>query len=163
MTYQAIQPFKTASGTTTAVRKDFRQAERMIFLTGAGAFGAGLGFAAAVMMGRQDLLAQMLASAPLLALALLLAGQTFVQGARNQAFGCVAMATLHGGALVIWPVLVAMQNPLYWTAPVTAVATVVLLASCWKGSSAAIYRSAGQMALVAGLASYQGVLSVLGS
>jgi len=161
MTYQAIQLFKTAAG-TTAVRKDFLQSERMIFLVGAGAFGAGLGFAAAVMMGRQDLLTQMLASVPLLALALLLAGQTFVQGTRNQAFGCVAMATLHGGALVFWPVLVAMQNPLYWGAPVAAIVTVALLTSCWKGSPAAIYRSAGQMTLVTTLATYQGVLAILG-
>lgn len=159
MTYQTIDSF--APSVRSEVRKDFLRSERMVFLVGAAAFGAVAGFTLAVAMGRQDISVQWLASAPVLALALLLATNTLVEAVKSRAYGCSTMALAHAATLVAWPFTLLMTGAQFWMAPVAALTTVLLLASCWNGSSSAIYRSAGQAALVAMLAGYQGVLAIL--
>lgn len=144
------------------MRSHFLRSERLIFLLGAAGFGGAAGFFMAVAMGRQDMWTQFLAGAPVLALALYFASATYAEAQQRGARGCGVMAAIHGGALLAWPLFIPLQGSLYWAAPVTALASVFLLASCWRGSPDAIYRSAAQTALVAALAAYQGVLIVLG-
>jgi hypothetical protein len=113
-------------------------------------------------MGRQDMWAQLLGGAPVLALALCLACATFVEARRQQMPACSAVAAAHGVSLIVWPLFIPLHVAIYWLAPATAMLSVLLLASCWRGSSGAIYRAAAQAMMVAGLGAYQGVLMSLG-
>jgi hypothetical protein len=160
MTYQAVETFDRVNARET-VRREFLRSERLVFLAGAAAFGAMAGFVAAVAMGRQDISMQWLASTPVLALALLLAVSTLTEAVKTRAYGCSAMAFAHVATLVAWPVLLLFPQAQFWMAPAAALTSVLLLASCWTGSPSAIYRAAGQAALVAALAGYQGLLAVL--
>jgi hypothetical protein len=160
MTYQAVDTFGQV-GARTELRRDFLRSERLVFLVGAAAFGSVAGFVLAVSMGRQDLSTQWLASAPVLALAFLLASNTLVEAVKSRAYGCSSVAFAHAATLVAWPFTLMMPGAQFWMAPVAALTTVLLLASCWNGSPTAIYRAAGQTALVAALAGYQGVLAIL--
>jgi|GEM_PF-3259066 len=161
MAYETISPLDHATGAARPLRKSFLRSERLVFLIGAAGFGGLAGFIMAVAMGRQDMWTQLLAGAPVLALALLLACATFVEAQKREAHGCGVMAAVHGVSLIAWPLFIPL-TALYWVAPASALGSVFLLASCWNGSSAAIYRAAAQTTLVAALAAYQGVLIVLG-
>lgn len=161
MSYQTIEGFERIGKARTA-RTDFSRHERLVFLTGATAFGAAAGFFLAVVMGRQDISTQWLAGAPVLALAFLLASTTLAEAVKRRAYGCGAMASIHAATLLAWPVSLMIPGAQFWMAPAAALTSVLLLASCWTGSSHAIYRAAGQASLVAALAAYQGLLFIVG-
>lgn len=161
MTYETIDAFERNAGRRQAPRTDFLRGERLVFLSGATAFGAAAGFFFAVAMGRQELATQWLAGAPVLALAFLLASNTLIEAVKRRAYGCSVMAFVHTATLLAWPASMLIPGAQFWMAPVAALSSVLLLASCWTGSSSAIYRAAGQASLVAALAAYQGVLVIL--
>ena len=159
MSYETLLPTDSAP---PAARTHFHGFERFVFLLGAVGAGGVSGFVAAVAAGRQDMWTQLLGGAPVLALALCLACATFVEARRCEMTGCSIMAGSHGVALIAWPAFIPLHPSVYWIAPAAAMTSVLLLASCWSGSSGAIYRSAAQAMLVAALAAYQGVLIILG-
>ena len=149
----------------TAVREDLRRIERLAILAGASALGALSGIVAALAVGRLDLWLVVLASTPLLVLALHLTAETLRDGLRRSAYGCSAAATMHGAALLAWPMttLFIPLGPLnFFIAPALALATLVLFASCWGGPARAVYRVAAQGAVVAAVAANQGVMVLMG-
>lgn len=168
MAYDATRFPVVAAPETAAVdtRADFRRLERLIVLTGGASVGAGAGFITAVALGRMELWSVVLIAAPLMVAALFLVARTLQEGMTRNAMGCTTAAILHAAALLAWP-MTALFAPLsgaaFWIAPVAALATLVLFASCWTGPSRAIYRMGGQAALVAALAVHQGILLTLGS
>jgi hypothetical protein len=107
-----------------------------------------------------------LTAVPLIVLALYLVARTLQEGMVRHAYGCTTAAILHAAALLAWPAT-SLFAPLsaanFWIAPVAAMATLILFASCWTGSSRAIYRLGGQAAIVCALAAHQGLLLTLGS
>ena len=151
------------SPTAQPPRTHFLRFERLVFLGGAAAVGAGAGFTAAVAMGRQDMWTQLLGGAPLLAGALCLACATFVEARKRRMLSCSIIAAVHGATLILWPLFLPLHATLYWLAPGAAMLSVILVASCWNGPASAIYRAAAQAMLVAALASYQGLLIALGA
>lgn len=167
MAYDATRFPVVAAPEPAAVdaRADFRRLERLIVVTGGASVGAGAGFIIAVALGRMELWSVVLIAAPLMVAALYLVARTLQEGMTRDAMGCTTAAILHAAALLAWP-MTALFAPLsgaaFWIAPVAALATLVLFASCWTGPSRAIYRMGGQAALVAALAVHQGILLTLG-
>ncbi|HYD86701.1 MAG TPA: hypothetical protein VEA80_04440 [Vitreimonas sp.] len=161
MAHETILPLQRVEPPARPPRANFLRSERLVFLVGAAGLGGLIGFVMAVAMGRQDMWSQLLAGAPVLALALLLACATFVEAQRRAAYGCSVMAAAHGMSLIAWPLFIPLPAA-FWVAPALALGSVALLASCWNGSSSVIYRAGAQASLVAALAAYQGVLIVLG-
>ena len=149
----------------TEDRRDFRRLERIVILTGGASVGAAAGFGAAIALGRMALWEVLLTAAPLMVAALYLVARTLQEGMGRNAIGCTTAAIMHAGALLLWP-MTALFAPLsgaaFWIAPVAAMATLVLFASCWSGPPRAIYRLGGQAMIVAALAAHQGVLLTLG-
>lgn len=146
-------------------RDDFRRLERLVILTGGASAGAAAGFMAAIAFGPLDLRIVLLGAAPMVALALYLVARTLEEGMRRHAVGCTTAAIMHAAALLAWP-MTSLFAPLsamsFWIAPIAALSTLVLFASCWTGPSRAIYRLGGQAAIVAALAVHQGMLLTLG-
>ena len=128
----------------------------------AAAAGGAAGFVAALAMGRQDFWSQFLAAGPVLAAALWLTCATYVEARRRGARGCRAMAACHAASLILWPLFMTLHPAVFALAPLAAMGSVLLLASCWTGATRTIYRTAGQAALVAALAGHQGALALLG-
>lgn len=168
MPYDASRfPILTAPQATTAVatRSDFRRLERLVILTGGASVGAAAGFLAAIALGRMELWTVLLTAAPLLVAALYLVARTLQEGMVRHAHGCTTAAILHAAALLAWPataLFAPLSEAAFWMAPMAALSTLVLFASCWTGSARAIYRLGGQAAIVAALAVHQGILLTLG-
>jgi len=137
------------------------RSERLILLIGASALGALLGFTASVSIGRLDVLSIFVITAIVVALALRPAARTLSEALKRRASGCAAAASLYMGALLAWPLLILFERGLYWLAPATALSSLLLLASCWNGARATVYRTSIQGALVAALAAQQGALILL--
>lgn len=148
---------------TAAPREDFRRSERVVVLVGAGAAGALFGFALALAMGRTNPAVVALAVGPALALSAWLALGIVREGISRGAIGCSAAAGMHVAALALWPLAHLMAAPIEQVlmAPLLAAATLVLLASCWTGSAAIVYRAAGQGLAVAALAGLLGGMAVM--
>jgi hypothetical protein len=155
-------PPLTCPAPQRSLRTDFLRHERLVFLFGAMAVGVAAGFIAAVAVGRRDFWAPFLTGAPILALALCLTLATYVEARRCGAHRCSIMAVCNAGALILWPVFVALPPAAYVLAPLVALLSATLLASCWNGSTGAIYRAGAQTILVAALASHQGTMLILG-
>jgi hypothetical protein len=140
------------------------RSERLSLLRGGLALGGLAGGAAAIALGNQNLWVIILASAPFLAAALYLTSNMLVDALRRDARGCATAAGMHAAALLAWPFM-SLFTPvsayLYFTAPVLAIATLVLFASCWSGPSRAVYRLAAQGAVVALVAAHQGVIVLM--
>lgn len=146
-------------------RDDFRRLERIMVLLGASAVGAIGGFVVAMSFGRIDLWGVIASTAPLLILSLYLTALTLSDAMKRQAWGCGTAAGLHGAALLAWPItslLIPLNEANFWIAPVAAAATLVLFASCWGGSSRAVYRLGGQGVLIGALIAHQSTLLILG-
>lgn len=147
-------------------REEFRRLERIMVLTGASAFGAVAGFGVAMTFGRLDLWEIIVSAAPLLSLSLYLTGKTLSDAMKRKAWGCSTASCLHAAALLAWP-MTALLTPLneanFWIAPLAAMATLVLFASCWGGASRAIYRLGVQGIVIGGLLTHQGALLILGN
>ncbi len=149
-----------------APRTDFRRPERIVVLGGALALGAMAGFMAAMIFGPLNLWAVAAVAAPVLILALHLTSRTLEESFRRRAFGCAAAASLHGAALLAWP-FTGLMMPLapgaFWLAPLLAIATLMLSASCWGGPPRTVYRLGAQGVLVAALAAHQGAILIMGA
>jgi len=147
-------------------RVDFRRGERLIVLMGASAFGAMLGFAAALAGGRVEPWVLALMALPVLGFSAHLTIRTLSEAFAARAHGCASASVLHVAALMVWPMtaLFAAANPaLFWIAPGIALSALVLFASCWGGGARAVYRASAQGALVAAIAAQQGVTVLLGA
>lgn len=146
-------------------RTSFRRLERLTVLTGAAALGGSIGFFAAMSMGRLDLWMAVAMLAPCLVLSLHFASQTFYEALRREAYGCASASVLLVGALLAWPMtslFIPIGSAAFFIAPALAVSALLLFASCWGGSTRAVYRMCAQGALVAGVAAHQGVLVIMG-
>ena len=152
----------TPTGQAVAIRQDFLRSERLVVLTGASGLGAVLGFSATIATGRADLMTSLLIAAPMLAVALYLAGHTLTDALARDARGCATATGLHVAALLAWP-MTSLLSPFmaYWIAPLAAISALVMFASCWGGPPRAVYRMAGQGALVAALAAHQAALMIM--
>ena len=143
---------------------EFHRFERLIFLLGASAVGAAIGFFAAMAFGRLDLWMIVAAAAPFAVLALHLTSEMLREGLSRKAYGCSAAAMLHVGALITWPA-VAMFAPLsplnFWIAPAVAMTALVMLASCWQGPAGGVFRLSALGLIVAALAANQGTMIIL--
>lgn len=167
MAYDSALPVNAEMAAPTVdvvVRSDFRRTERLVLLAGASGLGAALGFGAAIAAGRIELWLVILAAMPFLVFALHLTAETLRDALKRNAYGCAAASIMHAGALLAWP-LSSLFIPLgalnYFVPPAAALATLVLFASCWGGSSRAVYRMGAQGALVAAVAAHQGFMVLL--
>ncbi|HYD72522.1 MAG TPA: hypothetical protein VEF55_05255 [Candidatus Binatia bacterium] len=149
--------------TLPVARTDFHRSERLITLIGACAFGAMLGFGVAVAVGQADMWTLFLAAAVVLAIALYPAAANMADASASRSPGCTLAATTHIGALLVWPLAAQFAGNLYWLVPATALSSLVLLASCWSGSSRVVYRMSVQGVLVAALAAHQGTMLAMGA
>ena len=145
-------------------RTEFRRLERLVILAGGVALGLCLGFTTAIGVGRPSLTALVVSGAVFVAFGLYLSSQTLRESLVRSAHGCAAATIANAAALLAWPLtglFAPVSAPVFWTAPVLAVSSLVLFASCWDGPPRAVYRLGLQGALVAGLASYQGALVMM--
>jgi hypothetical protein len=145
-------------------RSEFRRVERIVVLAGGAAIGGAVGFMTEIAIGRPTLAVLVVSGAVFTALALYLCSQTLRESLVRRARGCTAAAVLQASALLAWPLtaLFAPVSPIaFWSAPLVAISSLVLLASCWDGRARTIYRLSLQGALVAGLAAYQGALVMM--
>lgn len=156
----------TLAASVSPVRTHFIRGERLVVLFGATAFGAALGFGAAISSGRLDMWVMALIAAPVLAIAAHLTIRTLSEALAARAYGCATASVLHVAALMAWPMtaMFAASAPnLFWVAPLLALSALVLFASCWGGGARAVYRASLQGALVAAIAAQQGVQVLLGA
>lgn len=173
MAYDSAPFFNTPASVIAAarpthpfeLRSDFQRAERLAVLLGASALGALAGASVALAFGRLDLWVVVLAATPFLVLALHLTAVTLREGLQRDAFGCSIASILHVSALLAWP-MTSLFIPLgsfnFFIAPALAMATLVLVASCWGGSPRAVYRTCARGALVAAVAAHQGMMVIMG-
>ncbi|WP_167755734.1 hypothetical protein [Vitreimonas flagellata] len=164
MAYDAVLTANQATAIVAEPRDYFLRSERLVLLTGAVAIGALMGFAATIMTGRTDPWVVIATAAVAITFALYLTSLTLVDALRRDARGCAIAAGLHCAALLSWPMtslLVPLSEAIYWIAPVAALSSLVLFASCWGGSARAVYRMTAQGALVAALAAHQGALLIM--
>jgi hypothetical protein len=149
-----------------AARSDeFRRGERFVVLGGASALGALMGFASAMALGNADLMVMIAVAAPALAFALYLTSEMLRDGLRRGAYGCAASAGVHAAALLAWPMtalLSPMSATIFWIAPAMALTALSMLASCWQGSKAGVYRVGVMGMMIAGLAAQQATAMTLG-
>lgn len=146
-----------------ARRTDFLRSERVITVVGACAFGAMIGFALAVAVGRADVWAVFLGAAVVLAIALYPASANMADASWSASRGCKFAAAVHLIALLAWPLAVQFAGGLYWIVPATALSSLVLLVSCWSGASRIVYRMGLQGVLIAALGAHQGTTLMVGA
>lgn len=144
-------------------RAYFMRSERLVTLIGASAAGAALGFGIAVTIGRADTWTWFLGAAFVLAVALYPASANMADAHSSNSHGCKLAALTHFMALLAWPVAAQFAGSLYWLAPGCALASLVLLASCWTGSSRVVYRIGLQGIIIAALAAQQGTMVLMGA
>lgn len=144
-------------------QQDFRRDERLAVLLGGASIGVMAGVGAALAFGRTDWWVSVLA-VPLFAFALYFAVATFRDALERRAIGCAVAASLVAASLLAWPVtalLYPIPAPEFWIAPLAALASMVLLASCWSGTQTAVYRLGGQAMFVAMLVGFMGLNELL--
>lgn len=164
MAYDSTQFVQQA--TIAAPERDFVRSERLGLLVGGAGVGALIGGFAAMALGQPTLWVMILTAAPVLTLALYLTARTLTDAMRRNARGCATVAGLHAAALIAWPLtslFTAVNSLNFFIAPVLAMGSLVLFASCWSGSSRGVYRLAAQGALVALVAAHQGVIVLMAS
>lgn len=144
-------------------RTDFLRSERLITVIGACAFGAAIGFTVAVAVGRVDIWSIFLTAAVVLAIALYPAAANMADAGWSKSQGCKLAALLHMVALLAWPLSIQFAGSLYWLVPVTALSSLLLLASCWTGASSVVYRMGLQGVLIAALAAQQSMFVSVGA
>jgi len=158
--------FGVAAPNAVAPVRELYRSERLGLLAGGIALGGFAGVAAAIGMGNQGIWTLIFSAAPFLVAALYLTSHMLSDALRRSARGCATAAGMHAAALLAWP-LSSMFTPLgelnFFIAPVLALGTLVLFASCWTGSSRTIYRLGAQGAIVALVAAHQGVIVLMAS
>ena len=149
----------------SAFASNFRKSERLVVLIGASALGALGGFLVAMALGRIELWALLLISAPVFALSFHFTRETLADALHRDAYGCAVATGLHAMALLAWPItafFAPLQALVFFSAPIVALTALALLSMCWTGSSRAMYRTFAQGAMVAMIAAQQGTLLMLG-
>jgi len=145
-------------------RSEFRRLERIVVLTGGVAIGGAIGFVTEIAIGRPSLAVLVVSGAVFIAVALYFCSQSLSESLVRRAHGCAAAAIIQASALLAWP-LTGLFAPVsafaFWSAPLVAISSLVLFASCWEGPPRAIYRLALQGTLVAAFAAYQGALVIM--
>jgi hypothetical protein len=143
---------------------DFRRDERLVVLMGGAALGLLAGIAAAMTLGRVGVW-PIIAGAPLFAFALYLSVATVRDALERRAFGCAAAGGMVVTSMLAWPVAALffpMSALMFWTAPLAALGSMALVASCWSGAQSAVYRVCGQAAVVCAAGAYLGLTQIMG-
>jgi hypothetical protein len=160
--------FETEPVQTAAIGErsdDFRRFERLVVLGGASALGALMGFASAMALGNADILTMIALAAPVLVVALYLTSEMLRDGLERGRYGCAAASGMHAAALLAWPMtamLSPMSSTIFFIAPAMALTALAMLASCWEGSKAGVYRVGVMGMMIAGLAAQQATAMTLG-
>lgn len=157
----AVSASETLNTPTTWSRYD-----RLVVTCGAIAMGGGVGLFATLFAGRVGGEQAVVVAAPILIMALAIAGFTLWRAWHRSARGCATAAMLQILGVVLWPFVVtaSQASPIvFWLAPALALSAVVLFASCWQGRAWAIYGAAAQAALLTALAAHQSMFVMLGA
>jgi hypothetical protein len=143
---------------------DFRRGERLVVLMGGAALGLLAGLTGALALGRIGVWPIAL-GAPLFVFALYLSVATVRDALERRAFGCAAAAGMVVASMLAWPVAALffpMSALMFWTAPMAALGSLALLASCWSGAQNTVYRASGEAAIVCAAAGYLGITQIMG-
>jgi len=143
-----------------ALRRD----ERLALLMGGAAVGLMAGLLCALALGRVGAW-PIVFGAPLFVFALYLSVASVRDALERRAFGCATAASMVMASMLSWPVaglFFPMSALMFWTAPVAALGSMALLASCWSGAQSAVYRICGQAAVICAAAGYLGVMQIMG-
>jgi len=142
----------------------FSRFDQLIVLLGAAGLGALTGLFGALLLGRTTPWLAFLASTPFLITAFHFTVVTLCDASERKTRGCWAAAILSVAIVLTWAMagaVVPAGSALYFVAPGLALASLVMFASCWRGSSRAVYRVAGEGALLAVVAAHQGLLAIM--
>lgn len=147
-----------------AASADFRRDERFAVLLGGGALGLFAGLMSALALGRIGAW-PIVIGAPLFVLGLYLSVATVRDALERRAFGCAAAGSMVVASMLAWPVAAlffSMSALMFWAAPVAALGSLALLASCWTGAQNTVYRASGEAAIVCAAAGYLGITQIMG-
>jgi hypothetical protein len=164
MAYDSAVLTHSGHGATVArATDDFRRHERLVVLMGGAALGVLTGLGAALALGRTGAWPIVFGGA-LFVVAAYLAIATFRDAIDRRAIGCSIAAALVAASLMAWPVaaLLAPLSLVFWMAPLAALASMVLLASCWSGAQSAVYRLSGEAASMCAIVGYVGITQIMG-
>lgn len=143
-------------------REHFFGFERLVVLTGGSAFGLLVGMGVAMTIGRQEMWPVLFVSALLIALALYFVSAAIAGALDRGARVSATAAAVSGIALLVWPLLIALESAVYWIAPVTALSALLLVALFWGGSARIVYYMGVQAALIGALTAQQGLPLLVG-
>lgn len=163
MAYDSTAFVNTGAQAIARAPGDFRRGERLVVLMGGAALGLLAGLMGALSLGRVGVWPVVL-GAPLFAFALYLSVATVRDALERRAFGCAAAASLVVTSMLAWPVAALffpMSALMFWTAPLAALGSMALLASCWGGAQVAVYRTCGQAAVVCAATGYLGLTQLM--
>lgn len=163
MAYEATT-FINAPAAAVQAPGDFRRDERLAVLLGGAALGLLAGLMSALALGRVGAW-PIVFGAPLFVFALYLSVATVRDAFDRRAYGCAAAAGMVVASMLAWPVAALFYSTsalMFWTAPLAAVGSMALLASCWSGAQPAVYRTCGQAAVICAAAGYLGVTQIMG-
>lgn len=154
----------TVSAEAACVRQDFRRGERLVVLMGGVSLGIIAGLGVALALGRTGAWPLIL-GAPIYLAALYFAMATVHDALERRAVGCAAAAGMVAASLLAWPAL-ALIFPIstltFWAAPMAALGSMVLLASCWSGAPRAVYRLSGEALCLSAIVGYVGITHLMG-
>lgn len=142
----------------------FRRDERFAVLFGGAALGVAVGIGAALAIGRTGSW-PLFVAAPFFMIASYLAVATFRDALDRRAIGCSIAAAMVALSLLAWPamaVIFPMSAPQFWIAPAATLGSMVLLASCWSGTSGAAYRLSGEAASICAIVGFLGLNTLMG-
>ena len=158
---EASPPAQSAA----AVPSDaFSRLDQLIVVLGAAGLGAMAGLFGALLLGRTTPWLAFLASTPFLIIAFHFTVVTLCDASERKARGCWGAAIVSVAIVLAWAMagaFVPAGSALYFVAPGLALASLVMFATCWRGSSRAIYRIAGEGALLGVVAAHQGLLAIM--
>jgi hypothetical protein len=143
---------------------DFRRGERLVVLMGGAALGLLAGLTGALALGRIGMWPIAL-GAPLFVLALYFSVATVRDAFERRAFGCASAGAMVVASMLAWPVAALfypMSALMFWSAPMAAMGSLALLASCWSGAQNTVYRASGEAAILCAVAGYLGIMQVMG-
>jgi hypothetical protein len=146
-----------------AISQEFRRDERFAVLMGGAALGILAAFGGALALGRIGLW-PIAVGAPIFLLAVYFSIATFRDAIERKAFGCATAAALVAISLLAWPMsalFFSMATLQFWIAPAAALASMVLLASCWTVSQGAVYRLSGEAMFLCAIVGYLGITQVM--
>jgi hypothetical protein len=144
-------------------REDFRRGERLVVLMGGAALGILAALGGALALGRIGMW-PIAVGAPVFVLAVYFSVATLRDAIERRAFGCATAAGLVAFSLMAWPaaaMFFSIETLQFWIAPMAALGSMVLLASCWSGAQGAVYRLSGEAAALCMVAGYIGITQIM--